>query len=99
MPIRRLAILALAIALLSGCGSRGQEKPVPTESAAPSGHPGVVLQKMTKDAAFVLEIGGNAGEHKYVEVPEEAWIRINVNDSVTLDDRDQLIQINGAAVE
>lgn len=99
MPIRRLAIVALAIALLSGCGSRSQEKPVPSETAAPIGHTGVVLQKETKGAAFVLEIGGDAGEHKYVEVPEEAWIRINVNDSVTLDDRDQLIKINGAAVE
>lgn len=97
--LRLAAIVALAIALLSGCGSGGQDQPAPTESAAPGGHAGIVLQKMTKGSAFVLEIGGGGGEHKYIEAPEELWNRINVNDTVTLDDRDRLVAINGSAVE
>lgn len=97
MFTRLFTLLLITMVLTTGCMTKVKEdqKVNPIE---PNEHTYIVLKKDIMSSKYILEVS-NTDEHKYIEVSKQYWDQINKDNSVTFNDKEELIKINNKSIQ
>ena len=93
---------SVVLSLGTGCANHNElQQPAqssPTEQAEQILFTSTVVSKTIKSDKFIIEISSQ-DRHEYIEVLAILWDRIQVNDTIGLNELKELISINNAPIE